>query len=405
MKSRAGIASVLACLATVGAAQAQVAILGETVHTASGEPLENAVVIVEDGKITYVGPQVSARIPDGLRVLAARVVTPGLIDARSTIGVSGHLNQPHDQDQVEESAPLQPELRAIDAYNPRERLVEWARSYGVTTLHTGHAPRALISGQTAIVKTRGQTVEQAVIKPLAMIAATLGAGARASAKKSPGTRAKMASMLRAELIKAAEYAKKRKGGDADKQQERNLRLDALAQVLAGDVPLLVTAQRSQDILTALRIRDEFQIPLVLDGAAEAYEVLDRIKSAGVAVILHPSMMRSNGETENLSFETAAKLYEAAIPTALQGGYESYVPKSRLVLFEAGVAAAHGLGFDNALRSITLDAARILGIDDRVGSIEVGKDGDLALFDGDPFEYTSHCVGVVIEGEVVSERVR
>ena len=155
----------------------------------------------------------------------------------------------------------------------------------------------------------------------------------------------------------------------------------------------------------LRIREEFDIPVVLDGVAEAYDVLDQIRDAGVSVIVHPTMMRAHGETENLSFETAARLRDAGIPMALQGGYESYVPKSRLVLFEAGVAAAHGLGFDDALRSITINAARLLGVDDRIGSIEVGKDGDIALYDGDPFEYSTHCVAVIIEGEVVSEELR
>ena len=171
----------------------------------------------------------------------------------------------------------------------------------------------------------------------------------------------------------------------------------MGHVLRGTTPLLVTAHRAQDILTALRIREEFDIPMILDGVAEGYAVLEQIRASGVSVIVHPTMMRATGETENLSFATAAKLANAGILAAVQGGFESYVPKSRLVLFEAAVAAAHGLGFENALRSITIDAARILGIDDRVGSIEIGKDGDLALYDGDPFEYTTHCVGGGIWG--------
>lgn len=398
------LASVLWCCIAADAGLAQTAVRGGIVHTAAGEPIRDAVVVIEDGRISEVGPASEIAIPDGFRTLSAEVVTPGLIDARCTIGLSGYLNQPHDQDQVDQSEPLQPELRAIDAYNPHENLVAWARSYGVTTIHTGHAPRSLISGQTAVLKLRGGTVSEAVVKPLAMIAATLGEGARESGKKSPGTRAKMASLLRAELVKAREYIAKR-ASDDEKRPEQSLRLDALAKVIESEVPLLVTAQRAQDILTALRIQAEFRIPMVLDGAAEAYEVVDRIRDAGVQVILHPTMMRARGETENLSFETAATLYAAGIRAAIQGGYEPYVPKSRLVLFEAGVAAAHGLGFENALRSITIDAARILGVDGRVGSIEVGKDGDLALFDGDPFEYASHCVGVVIDGVVVSEATR
>ena len=405
MTRRQRLAALVAGLVSAGSAFAQIAVTGATVHTAVGEPLADAVVVIEDGKISRVGPASEIEIPNGFRTMAAAVVTPGLIDAHSTIGLSGYLNQEHDQDQVETSDPVQPELRAIDAYNPLEPLVGWARGYGVTTLHTGHAPRSLISGQTAILKTRGMTLEEAVVKPVAMIAATFGEGARARGNKAPGTRAKMAAMLRAELIKAREHLDQLASADDDKRPDRNLRLEALGRVLEGSVPLLVTAQRAQDILTVLRIREEFDIPVVLDGVAEAYEVLDQISDAGVPVIVHPTMMRARGETENLSFETAAQLYAAGILTALQGGYEPYVPKSRLVLFEAAVAAAHGLGFDDALRSITIDAARVLGVDNRIGSIEVGKDGDLALYDGDPFEYSTHCVAVIIEGEVVSEEIR
>jgi len=126
----------------------------------------------------------------------------------------------------------------------------------------------------------------------------------------------------------------------------------------------------------------------------------------VPVIVHPTMRRSGmGETENASFETAAKLRAAGIPVALQSGYESYVPKARVVLFEAGVAAANGLSLEDALATITIDAARILGIEERVGSLQPGRDGDVALFDGDPFEYTTHCIGTVVNGELVSREAR
>ncbi len=384
-------------------AVAQVAVLGKKVHTMAGPPIEDGVVLVRDGKIAMVGKADAVRIPDGFRVLRAEVVTPGLIDAHSTVGLSGIFNHPHDQDQLERSAPIQPELRAIDAYNAREKLVEWVRGFGVTTLHTGHAPGELISGQTAIVKTWGDTVEQAVIVETAAVAATLSPLAQKSDKgKSPGTRGKMMAMLRGEFIKAQEYVKKRETAELDKKPDRSLSLEVLVRVLNREIPLMVTANRSQDIDSVLRLAHEFNIKLILDGAAESYLLLNEIKAAGVPVIIHPTMTRAFGETENLSFETASKLHKAGIPVALQSGYEGYVPKTRVVLFEAALAAANGLTFDEALATITIDAARILGVDARVGSLEPGKDGDLALYDGDPFEYTSHCTGVIINGQVVSE---
>jgi imidazolonepropionase-like amidohydrolase len=175
----------------------------------------------------------------------------------------------------------------------------------------------------------------------------------------------------------------------------------LAEVLERQLPLLITAHRAQDIANALRLAEEFDIEIILDGASESYLLIDEIKAAGVPVIVHPTMKRAYEDAENMSFETAATLLHAGIPVAIQSGYESYVPKVRVILFEAAIAAANGLTFDEALAAITIAPARILGIDDRVGSIEVGKDGDLALYDGDPFEYMSHCVGTIIEGRVVS----
>lgn len=385
---------------------AQVAIRGKTVLTMSGPPIENGVIVIEGGKITAVGPGAATRIPDGLRVLDADVVTPGLVDAHGTVGLSGIYNQKHDQDQLERSTPIQPELRAIDAYNPQEALIEWVRSFGVTTVHTGHGPGELISGQTFIVKTWGNTVDDALVKDFAMVAATLSQGALKKEKgKSPGTRGKLVAILRAELIKAQEYLKKHENAKEDKPPARDLKLEALGRVLNKEVPLMVTAHRAQDIGNALRIAREFDIRLILDGATEGYLLLDQIKAAGIPVIVHPAMTRAFGELKNLSFENAARLRHAGIRIASQSGYESYVPKTRVVLFEAAVAAANGLSFNEAMASITIDAARILGIDERVGSLEVGKDGDVALYDGDPFEYTTHCIGTVIEGELVSEKVR
>jgi len=210
------------------------------------------------------------------------------------------------------------------------------------------------------------------------------------------------AMLRGAFIKAQEYVKKLEKADDDKKPDRNLRLETLGRVLKGQIPLMVTAQRVQDIDSALRLAKEFNIRIILDGGAESYLMIDELKAAGVPVIIHPTMMRAFGDAKNMSFETASKLKRAGILVAMQSGYESYVPKTRVVLFEAAMTVANGLTFDEALDLITIDAAKILGIDKRVGSIEPGKDGDLALFDGDPFEYTTHCIATVINGQVVNE---
>ena len=152
----------------------------------AGAPITDGVVLVgKNGKIERVGRAVDVPIPAGYPTLSAKVVTPGLVDARATVGFTGWLNQSHDQEQLETSAPLQPELRAIDGYNAQDRLIEWVRGFGTTTIHTGHAPGAVISGQTLIAKTRGASVERDVFVETAMIAATLGEGARGPDGKTP----------------------------------------------------------------------------------------------------------------------------------------------------------------------------------------------------------------------------
>ena len=186
-------------------ASAQVAVRGKKVYTMAGPVVEDGIVIIREGKISAIGKAVDIAVPDGFRVLEAAVVTPGLIDAHSVVGLAGYFNHDHDQDQLERSSPIQPELRAIDSYNTREPLIEWVRGYGVTTLHTGHAPGELISGQTMIVKTRGNTVDEAVLVPVAGIALTLGPSSMRSGGQSPGTRGKQMAMQRTRLLDAKAY--------------------------------------------------------------------------------------------------------------------------------------------------------------------------------------------------------
>ena len=160
-------------------ASAQVAVRAAKVYTMGpAGTIENGVIVISDGKIAAIGPAARVTIPAGHRVIEAAVAVPGLIDAHSTVGLSGLFNTRHDSDQLERSAPIQPELRAIDAYNPNDRLVEWVRSFGITTVHTGHAPGEAVSGQTIIVKTTGRTVDEALVSRRAAIACTMGPSAR-----------------------------------------------------------------------------------------------------------------------------------------------------------------------------------------------------------------------------------
>ena len=368
----------------------------ESIHIGTGKLLSNGRIVVNKGIIQAVGTQYEIKAPDGAVRLEAQVVTPGFIDAHTVVGLAGYLNDPgSDQDQLDRSNAIQPELRALDAYNPEEPLVAHLRNHGVTTIQTGHAPGAIVSGQSLIIKTNAQRAEQALVYE-SMLTFSLG-GVISGAFSKPGTRAKAMAMIRQELHKAEEYAHKRAAGTLS---STDLGMEALADLLDGQTQALVSVHKAQDILTALRLQKEFGFPMVLDGVAEIYLVLDQVKESGVPVVIHPTMLRATGEAVNVSMETAALLAKEGIPFAFQSGHESYVPKTRVVLFEAGVAVNNGLSSRLAVQHLSLYAAQLLGIDQRVGSLEVGKDADLVLFNGDPFEYTTTVDLVMIDGQLM-----
>jgi imidazolonepropionase-like amidohydrolase len=378
-------------------AQTQHAVRADTLYTMTGDgPIVNGVVLIEGATIVEVGPASEVDIPTGATVHEATVATPGLIDPRGTVGVSGLENVPANQDQLDTSAPIQPALRAIDAYNPREDLVRFVRRLGITTVHTGHAPGALVSGQTATFSTTGGTVGEALRDSLTTVAFTLGPDAQARFE-SPGTRPKGVAMLRQALLDA-------RAAMDDESPTTDLGRATLQKVLRGDVPALVTAHRAHDIQAALRLQAEFGVDLILDGAAEAYLVADEIAAADVPVILHPTMTRPSGTTANAAFTTAAVLHEAGVPVAIQSGWEPYVPKTRVVLYEAAIAVANGLPRRAGLESITSAPAQILGLD-TIGTLAPGQTADVALFDGDPFEYTTRVCTVLSSGTVVSDECK
>lgn len=394
-------------LALTAISHGQIAVKADLLFTMTGDlkPIKDGVVLCgKNGKIRAVGPASQIKIPKGYQTLTAKVVTPGIIDAHATVGLSGILNSPkHDQEQLEKSSPIQPELRAVDAYNGRDPLVKWLRDLGVTTVNTGHAPGTLISGQLMVVKTNVPSITSMkdTLVPTSAVASTLGAKALS---KSPGTRSKAIAMLRAELMKAQSRLLKIEEAKDDEEKDKpdaNLRLDVLVDILNKKIPLLMNAQRHQDIAAALRLQEEFGFKLILDGAAEAYLLLDEIKAAKVPVIVHPTMGRPFGDLENMTFTLAAQLHKAGIPFAFQSGYEAYVPKTRVVHFEAAMAAAYGLPQEVALAACTIQSAKILGLEKKIGSLEKGKHADLALFDGDPLETTTHTTGVIIESQLVS----
>jgi imidazolonepropionase-like amidohydrolase len=214
-------------------------------------------------------------------------------------------------------------------------------------------------------------------------------------------------LIRNALTAAANVRKKRKAAAAKEGSvapDRNLKLEALGLLLDRKVPAIFSAHRADDLATALRLADEFGLDAVLSLATEGYLIADAIAAAKVPVLVHPTMQRpATAETFHTTLNNAAILAERGVPVAITSAYESYVPKTRVPRYEAAVAMVNGLGFDRALRAITLDAARILKIDDRFGSLEPGKVADVILYDGDPLETTTHVTHVVLGGALVYDR--
>lgn len=384
-------------------ASAGVAVTAEMIYTMSGQPVEQGVILIEGSHISAVGPADQIKIPSDYDRLDAVIVTPGLVDARSVVGLSGAFNVPADQDQDEKTGPNQAKLRAIDAYNPTESLVEWVNRFGVTTLQTGPGRANVIAGQAAIVKTGGRTLAEVLVKAPSAMIFNLGEIPKQTygeERQEPGTRMATAAIIRGALADAANYRRQLAAEKKDKPVDRDLTKESLLPVLDREIPAIIMAHRADDISTAVRIADEFDLRLIIDSATEAYLIADTLLNAKVPVIVHPTLQRNDRhETLNTSLENAALLHAANIPIAIQSGSESYVPKTRVLLFEAALAHAAGLPFEATLAAITTGPAKMLGIDDRVGTIEIGKDADLVFFDGNPFEYTSHVTAVLVNGDV------
>jgi imidazolonepropionase-like amidohydrolase len=227
--------------------------------------------------------------------------------------------------------------------------------------------------------------------------------------KAPVTRMKTAEMIRIALLQARQYQDKwdkwkQDGSDPAKEPAIDGKQAALAEVVTGKTPAIFNAYRADDIDTAIRIGNEFHLKYMLASVTEGYLIRERIKQAGVPCLVGAVMQPLESlETANATYENAALLAQAGIPISIMTGYVAYVPKSRILLFEAAVAAANGLGMEPALRTITISAAKMLGIDDRVGSLSKGKDADVVVFDGDPFEYTSHVEQVLVDGATTYRR--
>ncbi|HWY86115.1 MAG TPA: amidohydrolase family protein, partial [Gemmataceae bacterium] len=295
------------------------------------------------------------------------------------------------------------DLRVLDSFNPTEPLLQFIREQGVTVVQALPGRANVIAGQAGIFRTHGRTAEGMALRFPSAILVNMGEIPKTTYPgKLPSTRMGTANLVRTAFAQAQAYARKKE--TAKEPPAVNLKHEALQAALQKKFPVIFAAHRADDLTTALRLAKEFDLKTVLTLATEGYLIADAITQAQVPVIVHPTMQRpASMETFNGLLGNAAYLADQKIPIAICTAFEGYVPKTRVLRYEAAIAMVNGLGFDRALQSITVDAAKILAIDDRYGSLEPGKVADLVLYDGDPFEHATHVTHTIMDGRVIYDR--
>ncbi|MBB6217610.1 imidazolonepropionase-like amidohydrolase [Anaerosolibacter carboniphilus] len=375
--------------------------------TMEGRVYDKASILIEDGKIKEIGEDMVVPLDAEVIDAAGKIITPGIIDAHCHLGMWEDAIGFEGADGNEATDPVTPHLRAIDAINPMDRTFREAYEGGVTSVATGPGSANVIGGQFVAIKTYGDRIDNMIIKdPIAMKCAFGENPKRVyhDKKQSPSTRMATAAILRDTLFKAKEYGAKLKASleDPSKKPSFDMKMEALQPVLRGEIPLKAHAHRADDIFTAIRIAKEFDVKVTLEHCTEGHLIVEHIKEEGLYAVVGPSFgERSKYELKNLTFETAGVLSRAGVKIAIMTDHP-VIPLQYLPMC-AALAVKAGMDEEEALKAITINAAEILGIDHRIGSIREGKDADLVIWDGHPFALQSKVDYTVIDGKVVYKR--
>ncbi len=380
------------------------AIIHGHVQTMSGAEFSDGAVLMENGKLTAVGENLS--IPDGTEIIDAggRLVLPGFVDAHSHLGMWEECIGFEGADGNELTDPVTPQLRAIDGVYPLDPPFFEACKAGVTAVVTGPGSTNVIGGQFLAMKTAGRCADDMVIKnPVAMKCA-LGENPKNYYNQkgmAPITRMGIAGILRDTLACTTDYMQRKEqaGEDVLKRPAYNPKYEAMIPVVKGELPIKVHAHRSDDILTAIRIAKEFNLKMTLDHCTDGHLIVKELQSAGYDAIIGPSFgFKTKLELRNKTFETAAILCHSGIKVAIMTDHPVY-SESDLPLF-AGLAQKAGMTREEALRAISINAAEIVGIADRVGSLEQGKDADVVIWENDPLGINFKTYCTIVNGEIV-----
>lgn len=373
------------------------------VFTMKGKNYENGQVLIRDGKIVEVGETIEVSEGEEILDVQGAWVMPGIVDAHCHLGMEEEGMGSEGDDVNERVDPITPHLRAIDAINPMDEAFYSAVKGGITCVMTGPGSANVIGGQFAVIKTYGTAIDDMVVLEPAAMKIAFGENPKrvyGNKGKSPCTRMGTAALLRQTLTEAINYKNKKENAEAKGEYfDKNIKMEALIPVLERKIPLKAHAHRADDILTALRIAKEFNLKITLDHCTEGHIIPEHIRKAGVPAIIGPTMtFKTKVEVRNKSFKTVNALYKEGIKVAIMTDHpviqQHYLPLC------AGLAVKEGLPMEEGLKAITINAAEIAGVSDRVGSLEPGKDADIAIFSGNPMETLTKTLYTVIDGKVV-----
>jgi len=390
---------------------------GAKIYPVSGPAIERGVLVVRNGKVAAVGAEGQVSVPDGARVedVSGKVIIPGIVDTHSHIGIGSRPAVPANEDINEGTGPLQPGLRAMDAIYPEDVGIRMALAGGITTANIMPGSGNVMGGQTVYVKLRGKTIEDMLI-PGAIGGLKMANGENpkhyGSRGQAPMTRMEEAALARKEFVKAQEY--KRKWDDYNKQvaagskdakmPDRDLDLEPVVEVLEGKRIVQHHTHRADDIMTVLRLADEFKFRVVIHHGTEAYKVADELAKRHIPVSL--IIIDSPGgklEAVNFDLRGAAILEKAGVKIAFHT--DDFINSSRFLIREAALAIRGGVSEETALRALTINGAEMLDLEKRVGTLETGKDGDLVVLSGEPFSVYTNVLETWIEGEKMFDRSR
>lgn len=382
-------------------------ILGGTIKTMAGPDIEDGCIHIENGKIAEIGRRDEIKIhpADCEPVIQATegVIMPGLIEAHCHMGITEEKKGMEGDDCNETVNPLTPYLRAIDAVNTMDAAFDDAVRAGITAAMIGPGSSNVAGGQFAFLKTKGRRVDDLVVKAPAAMKVAFGENPKVNYSgqgKSPSTRMAIAGMLREELTRASQYARnKKKALDDGENFEEDFCLECWLPVLRREIPLKAHVHRVDDIFTAIRIAREFNLKMTLDHCSEGHLIADELAKEGFPAIVGPDLAsRSKIEVQNMAFKTAGVLNRAGVMTAITTDHPVSLIQSLPLC--AGLAVKSGLPMDEGFKSITIYPAIICGVADRVGSLEVGKDADIAVFSGNPMEVFTETLYTIIDGQIV-----